>query len=67
MPYDIAFSTVTGRSSVHAVGCSATQKRQLIVTEICAESAKDAALNYAVEHELVERGFPLPAICRCAR
>lgn len=63
-----AFSSVTGRSTIHAGSCDVPRKRKgVFSSEIDAATPQEAARIYAQDEDLAARGLPLPTICACAK
>jgi len=63
-----AFSTVTGKCTIHADWCDVPTRRGngLVPYHIDAATPEEAAAIYSAEEELNDRGMPLPKICKCA-
>lgn len=66
-----AFSTITGKSTIHAEGCkAATQRKGRIITMIDADSPHLAAILFdklgTIDGKrLSDRGFDRPVPCKC--
>jgi hypothetical protein len=62
------FSTITGRSAIHATTCSsAVKKNGRVVIKVDAENAKEAARKIDADEQTTERGLPFPVVCACTR
>jgi hypothetical protein len=63
-----AFSTRTGRTTIHDEYCEVPGRRRGIVCfDIQAETAEEAAAVCAEEQELEGRNLPRPKVCACAK
>lgn len=67
MTYTLIFSTITGKSSVHADGCPCATKRSgMVVERIPGGTAKEVLHSDAVL-DLSDRGYPRTTVSPCAR
>ena len=64
-PDDIAYVIYTSGSTGRPKGVEVEHRN--VVAFLEANSAALAASTYALEQATVERGFPFPAICKCAK
>lgn len=67
MKFSILFSTITGKSAVHAVGCRCAVKKQgLVIEKVDAPSPEKAASEFFQAEQLGERGYAKTTVSPCA-
>jgi hypothetical protein len=68
MMFRATFSTITGKSAIHAADCRCATKRPgVIVSTVAALDAKRAAEAYYRDADLEGMGRPKTTVSKCAR
>lgn len=68
MKYLASFSTINGKTTIHAMGCpSAAKKSGRAVWTVEADTPAIAAARVEASGDLEGRGFPFPSVCKCAK